>query len=295
MSAFSTTSYYPIDSMAPTVFGKTQRNNYIEMSLLGLMIYDHIITLDKEIEWIWTLRWRLPKIMFIFNRYVVASLILLGSIPDTIFPLPISFCSWYGNFGLWTTCLHFGATQMIMAIRLWALYGNRKLLIWSLRSLLFLALICIIVAFDSYSRNSQMFLFYKFLPGCWRDIPGRAWYPRAIILFVDGIFVILMSYKLLLYRNEMNTTITMLARDSIVYFLIVFIFHVLKLIVAIQGDLVPNFSYPTQCITILVVSRMMMNIRGLIMDDPEHTIHLQTLEFAAHTNPGSETEMAETV
>jgi hypothetical protein len=41
------------------------------------------------------------------------------------------------------------------------------------------------------------------------------------------------------------------------------------------------------------VSRMMMNIRGLIMEDPEHTIHLQTLEFAVRTNPGSEIEMAE--
>jgi hypothetical protein len=38
---------------------------------------------------------------------------------------------------------------------------------------------------------------------------------------------------------------------------------------------------------------MMMNIRGLIMADPEHTIHLQTLEFAARNIPGSEIEMAE--
>jgi hypothetical protein len=41
------------------------------------------------------------------------------------------------------------------------------------------------------------------------------------------------------------------------------------------------------------VSRMMMNIRGLIMEDPEHTIHLRTLEFAVRTNPGSEIEVTE--
>jgi hypothetical protein len=33
---------------------------------------------------------------------------------------------------------------------------------------------------------------------------------------------------------------------------------------------------------------MMMNIRGLILDDPEHTVHLYTLEFASYPNPGSE-------
>ena len=35
---------------------------------------------------------------------------------------------------------------------------------------------------------------------------------------------------------------------------------------------------------------MMMNIRGLIMDDPEHTTHLQTLQFATQTDAGSEIE-----
>jgi hypothetical protein len=35
---------------------------------------------------------------------------------------------------------------------------------------------------------------------------------------------------------------------------------------------------------------MMMNIRGLTMDDPEHTVHLQTLEFADRNCSGSETE-----
>jgi hypothetical protein len=34
----------------------------------------------------------------------------------------------------------------------------------------------------------------------------------------------------------------------------------------------------------------MMNIRGLTMDDPEHTMHLKTLEFANHHSSGSEIE-----
>jgi hypothetical protein len=30
---------------------------------------------------------------------------------------------------------------------------------------------------------------------------------------------------------------------------------------------------------------MMMNIRGLVLDDPEFTVHLQTLQFASNTGP----------
>ena len=35
---------------------------------------------------------------------------------------------------------------------------------------------------------------------------------------------------------------------------------------------------------------MMMNIRGLIMDDPEHTVHLQTLKFTNRHSSDSEIE-----
>ena len=34
----------------------------------------------------------------------------------------------------------------------------------------------------------------------------------------------------------------------------------------------------------------MMNIRGLILDDPEHTTHLRTLEFVNRPSSGSEIE-----
>ena len=36
------------------------------------------------------------------------------------------------------------------------------------------------------------------------------------------------------------------------------------------------------------VGHMMMNIRGLILDDPEHTMHLRTLEFANRHGSGSD-------
>jgi len=38
---------------------------------------------------------------------------------------------------------------------------------------------------------------------------------------------------------------------------------------------------------------MMMNLRGLIMDDPEHTGHLQTLEFNTQTQSSADIELEE--
>ena len=65
---------------------------------------------------------------------------------------------------------------------------------------------------------------------------------------------------------------------------------------------------PTQCITSIMVryacfvnntvgltsshkvGRMMMNLRGLILQDPGHTTHLKTLEFVANANSVSKIE-----
>jgi len=90
MSALSTTTYVPLDSYAPPTFVLIRTINYVTAVSLGLLLYDHTITLDKEVEWIWTLKWRLPKIVFIFNRYVITLLLLMEAIPGFIFPLSVS-------------------------------------------------------------------------------------------------------------------------------------------------------------------------------------------------------------
>ncbi|KIM74808.1 hypothetical protein PILCRDRAFT_827866, partial [Piloderma croceum F 1598] len=94
------------------------------------------------------------------------------------------------------------------------------------------------------------------------------------------------------YRNGMNRTITVLARDSLLYFVVTFVG--ITLTVANSRHQITPLDFPilppTQCIVSIAVGRMMMNIRGLILDDPEHTTHLRTLRFAHNTNSGSEIE-----
>jgi hypothetical protein len=40
---------------------------------------------------------------------------------------------------------------------------------------------------------------------------------------------------------------------------------------------------------------MMMNIRGLVMDDPEHTAHLTTLQFSPNEQPNVSSAESEEV
>ncbi|EEB89744.1 hypothetical protein MPER_12126, partial [Moniliophthora perniciosa FA553] len=37
-----------------------------------ILLYDHLLTFDDEVELIWKGEWRFPKLMFLFIRYIVA-------------------------------------------------------------------------------------------------------------------------------------------------------------------------------------------------------------------------------
>jgi len=292
MSAPSTTSYYPFDSDALQVFSATQVNNYLIAGSIALLLYDHLITLDKEIEWIWTLRWRLPKILFILNRYVFTVVLLLAVVPEFIYPLFVPFCKFHLVMWLCAPVLNFGAAELLLIIRVSSLYGNRKLVMWSLSIFFILALAGAIASQVVFGQALITILYYEFLPGCWEWSPGtpNQWAKWTTFLSVEGVIMLLTAYKTISYRNQSNRTITLLARDSIIYFVIIFACLASVLAADLQTGITISIQFPAQCAASVAVGRMMMNIRGLAVDDPEHTAYLSTLQFAGRANPGLETE-----
>jgi len=67
-------------------------------------------------------------------------------------------------------------------------------------------------------------LYYEYLPGCWEYSPGtpNQWAKWTTFLSVEGVIMLLTLYKSLAYRKQSNRTVTVLARDSILYFVVVF-------------------------------------------------------------------------
>ncbi|KIM88320.1 hypothetical protein PILCRDRAFT_253848 [Piloderma croceum F 1598] len=127
----STVGYLPLDSDAPSYFKSARTANYVCVAFTMLLLYDHCITLDKEVEWIWTLRWRLPKILFLTNRYLLTLLIVLTNFSGTIYPLSLSpiqfqFCKFFNNFLTWSPIFNFYVAELLMIIRVCSLYGHRK-------------------------------------------------------------------------------------------------------------------------------------------------------------------------
>jgi len=83
----------------------------------------------------------------------------------------------------------------------------------------------------------------------------------AIILSVEGVLVLLTAYKLYSYSKYGNRTITVLARDSIGYFLIILVSLVLLVLHDRFSSFTSNFVVPCQCTVSIAVGRMMTNLR----------------------------------
>jgi len=294
--AAPSTSYVPFDSDAPAVFSGTQITNYMQAGFLALLLYDHLITLDKEVEWIWTLRWRLPKVLFFLNRYAITALLFIPiGIPSFLFPLSISFCDFHFRLSLCMPLVNMSCAELLIIMRVRSLYGHNKVITWSLCGLFVVAVAGGIASQVLFARSSAVYLYYQFLPGCWilTDAPTfPQWHVWAVFLSLEGILMLLTAYKTFLYRKQINRTIFVLARDSIVYSTVVFVTNLIAVIGDLNFDIV-WFQFPGQCITSIAVGRMMMNIRGLVMDDPEHTGHMRTLQFAQR--PSSSTKGKEVV
>jgi len=287
MSAPSTTSYYPFDDAAPQVFQATQVDNTLSAAFIALLLYDHVITLDKEIDWIWTLRWRLPKILFVINRYFITAVLMLQVLPEFVYPVYVPFCNVHLVLWLLVPLLNFGAAELLLIIRVCSLYGNSKAIIWSLGTFFVLALAGAVASQVVFGKAIITILYYEFLPGCWEYSPGlpNQWAKWTTFLSVEGVIMLLTLYKTFSYRNQSNRTVTVLARDSIFYFVVVFACLASVLASDLQVNISVSVQIPAQCAASISVGRMMMNIRGLILDDPVHTVHLQSLQFT--TNPGS--------
>ncbi|KIM74759.1 hypothetical protein PILCRDRAFT_14197 [Piloderma croceum F 1598] len=382
MSAFSTTSYYPFDSEAPTVFRTYWMNNYLNVAFLTLLLFDHAITLDKEVEWIWTFApMEIAKNSVLFQSLCYQSVDIVAfhtvlflpfhireysldhGISDLFINPPYHFssmsymslqfamwkpyaltssCNFDDNYLSFIPVLGFCVAELLLATRVCSLckllITNEllraksttitddngkvvtpteiaagfidyflllplKFVVWSLRGLVASGVIGGTVAealyvrqwYGSYQVAGYTLHLRILLADGLCGAPDSRFvdlvinqYFRAAFLSVEGVLMLLTVYKLFSYRNRMNQTVAMLARDSIVYFIVIFACLILDILSDVDDNIIIGVTTPTQCITSIAVARMMMNIRGLIMNDLEHTVHLQTLRFATWTNADSE-------
>ncbi|KAJ7693892.1 hypothetical protein B0H17DRAFT_1330224 [Mycena rosella] len=284
--AHNASEYAPTEAEAYASLTITQ--NYVLYATSALLVYELIVTFDDEVERVWSLKWRLPKLLFVLNRYITRGLLILQFIAGGYPGTSASVCRIYGYWQVIPPRLAIFAAQAVMVIRLWAIYNNSRQILYLLIVLFTMevgaVVACMALAVLATQGSSQPAPL-----GCGLDaltplLKGYAagtWIAPVCFEFLILVITLVkvfppMPPALVQKANFMkgfgvatrdrNPTLDMLARDSIIYFAFIFTFTLANTVLY-ELDFAAYYHAillgPTSAISCIAVSRMIINIRSL--------------------------------
>ncbi|TFK66898.1 hypothetical protein BDN72DRAFT_899451 [Pluteus cervinus] len=249
----------------------------IQLASMMLLAYDHLITLDVEIERVWSLPWRTPKILFFINRYLIPPTLWFVEIVSMTYNIDVKpaspfsrtsvdvydfSCDFLIRWTTWPTMLTFGVTQLMLCIRVLALYNQSRRIAIFLgflfvgNAMAFIAISLVIMRTTSALSGGAAF------SGCLYSAPEvfyAAWIPPVVL---ESIIIFMTMYKVLQYQRGISA-LKVLARDSLLYFSIMSTTLLVSLLLArfTQGFIRAILVVPANVVACIAIARMTMNMR----------------------------------
>ncbi|KAI5832038.1 hypothetical protein K523DRAFT_350195 [Schizophyllum commune Tattone D] len=257
-----------------------------------IIVLDHLITLDDEIQLIWKSSWSLGKILFMFNRYfglasVVVNLygLFTPSLTDSLYvcncyydPIidaaGLNYFRWQGATGV-AVCV---VSEIILLMRLYVLYllNKRILIVMLVGFVISSGFAAAIMGLVMQRVNAVVVTLPGLKPMC---VPGNVsskfytyWIP---FLGFESLLCALALYRgFQTYRmdNASYTSsrllIRILIRDSVMYYLAVFATYFTNMLMWAAAppsllELPIGFAVAVSCV---LGNRMMFNIRQASLD-----------------------------
>ncbi|TFK21548.1 hypothetical protein FA15DRAFT_707132 [Coprinopsis marcescibilis] len=241
-------------------------------------VCEYMYMLEVEVEVIWKVEWSLGKAIYIFARllpFLDVPLVIFYRLYPGVPSLPSRVCNLLYKVSTWSTLVGIFATEVILAMMLYALGQRNKTLKWSL----------ILQATSLFASASVMWGLLldtlrfevarptrKFATGCYL-INGD----YRLACFGFGILalneLILMSIGLALgvsrYKDSKSTLIRTLCRDGIFYYVFLFLVSLGEVIVLLLGppeyaDLLTVFQRVMHSI---LAARVMLNARSTVKNE----------------------------
>ncbi|KAF9000463.1 hypothetical protein BDQ17DRAFT_674543 [Cyathus striatus] len=156
-----------------------------------IALYDHVCTIDIEVEYIWSKPWASSKILFLLTRYIGDLLLIFEWY--TAFLLP----SVSRNVGVaidriasWGNLLPLFLCQTTLCYRLSALYNNRKPFVISICFIFLLEIlgISIVILYGQQKLPTEVVVEFEGTYLCIKEIPVLSPYWLVIVVFETILF-----------------------------------------------------------------------------------------------------------
>ncbi|EIW78538.1 hypothetical protein CONPUDRAFT_167530 [Coniophora puteana RWD-64-598 SS2] len=257
-----------------------QATRFCQVAAVVIVIHDYVLNFDNEIRHIWGKRFSLVTVLYLVNRYVGSIIIICDALlfTNTSFSVQVSkifqLIACFGPFiSIWST-------QLIMQLRLYAMYSNSKRILSFTLTLLLLEMAGTVTVIVIWMRiityNNRPFApWIDSWHMCATSSPNRS---------LTAIYVPIFAYEMVMFglalfavfhklggigaavqsRTRLQATVNMLFKYSIVYFAVYFI--ACAVAIGMYLGLPPTYidvlNVFLMAISVLLGSHMVLGARG---------------------------------
>jgi len=260
------------ESLVASGISDLHSTRYASIAASAIIVYDHLITLDQEIELIWKAQWSIVKYLYFINRYYVLFCVVFNNYALFTTSLTDSFCLRWFQWQGWTGLITCMIAEAILQMRLYALYlMNKKVLAFMLICFLASSTCAAVIMGTVLSRITAI---SELVPGQNFCIPLGIpphfyvfWIPiiafetvLGALALIRGVQTVNSDQGLLHFGRDL---VNILIRDSVLYFLVIFATYLTNIVVwSTQSEYLTEipiaFAAAMSCV---MGSRIILNLR----------------------------------
>ncbi|RDB16737.1 hypothetical protein Hypma_002570 [Hypsizygus marmoreus] len=277
-----------METVTPNISGfiqaRWERNAYLACATL--VSYEYFLQFSAEVEFFWKQRWSLAKCLFLWSRYYSVGFNISNAVifmqPKPTFELyetlRLQFltslhmiCSTFFHWQNTGASLQVITTHIILELRLYAMYGSTRKILYLFLCLTFGEALAMGLVFGI--PNPKLIGTNEPFRGNFicadADPPdGTHWviYYWAAILVVEGILLMLALWKAWQHRSAVRGSSLMqqLTRDSVIYFFTIFWIYLANLILWYKNritldELGTAFSF---VLSSVLANRLLISVRS---------------------------------
>ncbi|KAH8087208.1 hypothetical protein BXZ70DRAFT_545077 [Cristinia sonorae] len=257
-----------------------QLARYSELTSSTIIIYDHLVTLDLEIQLIWRSGWSVGKCLFLLNRYYGLGATIFNNYvlftPTVTDEVSYHWLRWQAATGV----IIFVLGELILQLRIYAMYfGNRKILTLMATttiSCIVVATTLLMISLVKLQENSHLVPGMSFCAVI--KLPKNFyafWIPVLISeTLLCGLALVQGLQTFFRLRGVYHTSrelLESLMRDSLLYFVTIFVVYVVNLTIWFSGNPATLEAAVGYAVTVTCVmgNRLCLNVRGMLQSNSE--------------------------
>lgn len=271
--------------------------HYAHLCAACIVIFDHLVTLDAEINLIWPSSWSFEKTLFLLNRYYSLAAVTFNTYVLFVATKTNTLCLHYYRWQGWTGLIACMLAEAILQTRLYALYSlDKKVLVFMLASF---ALSISLSAYIMGSVLSNLTVTAVNLP-----VDGMFCHSTGIPSNFYLFWIPLLAFECLLcglalfkgfqtLRNRKSSLrsgrwlVTILIRDSVVYFFAICATYLTTLLIWIFAptvmDVPVGFTLAMSCV---LANRVLLNVKEAGRAVRKLTTSRRSMNTRRNTNLG---------